>query len=600
MKKILASFAVLGTSIAAGLALMLTPNFGINFAKKPEPIAVSLLETSKEERNSSSTFDWQNNIDKKINPKPELVDYLFPFSLCKTITYSNDLSKTQWDTTSYDNRITEKVEEEINSSSDFDKTIVKSPKNYVETTQQCRKEIDNKVIGTNISFQALASDDDSDRGAESIFAPDDVNTRKAEIRDKKIKQIIEKIKVDKPNIIFSYSKPIESVITEQEAKLIINKEYPLGTSLEKEEIISVMRLIDSGAKTNKNISNILARHRGVKITTTKQLQTQQIVTFPAPVGFSPLLLLLPPVRITTFAFVRVVLASNIYLINRVLQLGFFTISKLLSLGIYSLRLLKIWLKKFGRFAKKNIILFSIWMRVKYQEFLVFLAHEVRVAKIRMYIATKLAIKKTRELKFHSIRLTVALTIIALITYRRAIDALNKYSALIYRATLTSSIKLLTFFKDSILQLTYLTLKQFNILIANISSCYQLTKSLVLHSLGFTKTYTLQKFKTTTNLAVYKTATLVTAHNKFKSDLKFYYYEFNDLKIFALVVYHTQELIQNQNQPLQLNQFDSTQSVELSKLLAEDNSMYFKLKPTHLYESEKMTIQIAVLERLKNK
>jgi hypothetical protein len=355
MNKLTSSVLGLSAAIIGGVVYFLTPQFGIDYTKKPSLPAVLLTERIVLPKSAKSELTWQNNLDKAINPNPTLMDHIFPYSLCNQVTYEKSISTITHRKTSNKPELRAYLQDQIGITNQLKKTDIDLPKSYFPLATSCEKPLEHKILTAEVQYQGLASDDNSDRGSDSIFSPDDVNLSVAVKRDKKITKEIIQLTKTQPDVKITALPPSESNLSQDNIKLLLRKQYPLGTDFERQEIMSAISMLDRKMMTNNELSDIVALHRGVRISVLQKIQTQQVITFPAPIGLSPLLLLVPTVRVASFSFVRVVVTSCIYILNSIARLGLFIIGQLIRILYAALRLLVRLLKKLKKIASKLAI-----------------------------------------------------------------------------------------------------------------------------------------------------------------------------------------------------------------------------------------------------
>ena len=350
MNKLSTAITALSTIVFGGIVYFLTPNFGVDYSKKPEVEPVLITKRIVLPKSQASLFTWQNNWDKSIVPNPTLVDYIFPFTLCNQITYQSTIDTTSHTRTSDRSELKEFLQEQIGKTNQLLKKDIPIAISYFTPATSCSKPLDQKILTAEVQYQGLASDDNSDRGESSIFSPDGVNINTAIKRDKKITKEIIQLTKNQPTVKITAIKPAESNLTPDDIKLLLKKKYPFGNDFERQEIMAQISMIDRKMMSNAQLQDLMAIHRGVKVSVLQKIQTQQVVSVPAPLALTPMVLLVPTVRIHTFSFIRVLFTTAVYVINSVARLGILIIDRILELLVV---ILKILLKYLKRLAKKG-------------------------------------------------------------------------------------------------------------------------------------------------------------------------------------------------------------------------------------------------------
>jgi hypothetical protein len=355
MNKLTTAVTALSTMVVGGIVYFLTPNFGIDYTKKPAVSPVSLTERIVLPKSQSSQFTWQNNLDKAFKPNPTLMDYIFPYTFCNQVFYESTINTTSHTRTSNKSELREFLQDQIGKTNQLLKKDIPTPKTFFAPATSCTKPLEQKIISAEVQYQGLASDDNSDRGLDSIFSPDSVNLNTAVKRDKKIAKEIIQLTKNQPDVKIVALKPAESNLTPDDIKLLLKKQYPFGNDFERQEIMAQISMIDRKMLNNSELQDIMALHRGVKVSVLQKIHTEQVVSFPAPLALSPLLLLVPTVRISTFSFIRVIVTSSIYVINTIARFGIFLLSKLMQLLALLLRLVAFLLKKLKQKLTKLLL-----------------------------------------------------------------------------------------------------------------------------------------------------------------------------------------------------------------------------------------------------
>jgi hypothetical protein len=352
MNKLTSSVLGLSAAIIGGVVYFLTPQFGTDYTKKPTVPVITLTERIVLPKSVKSEFDWQNNLDKAFNPTPTFMDYLFPYTLCNKATIQKDINTTTHRKTTNNLELRAYLQEQISITNQFKKSDIDKPESYFPNATSCTKELEHKLLTSEVKYQGLASDDNSDRGPDSLFSEDNVNLGVAVKRDKKITKEIMQLAKANPDVKITALPPSESNLSQDNIKLLLKKQYPFGNDFERQEIMSAISMLDRKVLNNSELSDIMALHRGVKVSVLQKIQTQQVISYPAPIGFSPLLLIVPTVRIATFSFVRIVVTSGIYVINSFARIGFFIFGQLMRILSVFLRLVLRLIKKTGKTAPK--------------------------------------------------------------------------------------------------------------------------------------------------------------------------------------------------------------------------------------------------------
>lgn len=352
MNKLTTAVTALSTIVVGGIIYFLTPNFGVDYTKKPAVQRVSVTERIVLPKSQSSQFTWQSNLDNATNPNPTAIDYIFPYTLCNKATYQSTVNTTSHTRTSNKPELREFLQEQIGKTNQLLKKDIPNPVTFFAPASSCQKELTQKILTAEVQYQGLASDDNSDRGLSSIFSPDDTNINTAIKRDKKIAKEIIQLTKNQPDVKIVAIKPAESNLSPDDIKLLLKKQYPFGNDFERQEIMAQISMIDRKVLKNSELENIMIIHRGVKVSVVQQIQTQQVISFPAPVALTPLLLLVPTIRISTFSFVRVLVTSGIYVINSFARIGISVLSQLIQSLLFILRLIALILKKLGQKISK--------------------------------------------------------------------------------------------------------------------------------------------------------------------------------------------------------------------------------------------------------
>lgn len=385
MKNFKLFFGALTSFYIIGIITAFSPFWGVDYSEKPDQIKYSTSNEKIEPNGSKNKYTWQVNFNlPKTNEKLDLAHTIFPLSICKKVTYTDKQTISSYQPTNNKKNLKDYVLKEIELKDSILNSLIRPGKNYIPQTNNCNSDINNKVVNTLITFKGLASDENPDRGFSSIFEEDEGNLKTASIREEKFKKILEKIQKENPNLQFKAENAEESKLTEDQVKTVLQKNFTFGSDEEREEILSAISLIDSGILKDVDLQNLLNLHRGVRINTVKDIQTEQLVTYPVPLGLTPLLLLVRSIRMTVFSFARVNIATFTYLVNRFVKLLIFLIKRLYLSVIYSSRVARIMLKRFAKYSIKQGKL------------------NLRKGKASLYLAKKrgnvVRIQKTKEFK----------------------------------------------------------------------------------------------------------------------------------------------------------------------------------------------------------
>ncbi len=375
--------------LVGGLLYFISPFYGEDKSVKPVKEDFGLRTESVHEKGSDNKFSWQWNLDPKVNPEPNFIDYIMPLSICNTVTYHSEANLSQFGKVVSTDVVKAQIATQVKNATDYSKVPIKEPRNLIQNVPSCNNNASHRVKEAKIEIQAMASDENNDRGFESVFNPDQPNLQKAVSRDALILKAIESIKTYKSDIVTISKLPPEEVkFRDEYIKQLLEKNYPMGTDLERMEILSKINQSDSKIIKDQSLKNLIAQHRGYKVTTTKQIDTQQVVSIPTPVGLTPLLLLVPSVRIATFQSVRIVFTTGLFTVNAFSRLTLHLLSQVAQLSIYALRLVRVLIRKMLRLSKKNSINTAIWVKDSCTESLDNLAYQVRLTKARAYLINR--------------------------------------------------------------------------------------------------------------------------------------------------------------------------------------------------------------------
>jgi hypothetical protein len=399
MRNVTRALASVTSGLVVGLMYFLSPMYGnSNYNKAPEKVIYSLSEEQIEHQATENKFTWQWNLDPSINPEPKFEDYLMPISLCNKVTDTNKTSGQVYGKTSSKTLINGQIARAIKDATDYSRVPIQPAWNPIKTVPSCNIDPQHKVVQALIEAKAQASDDNYDLGPESIFRKDKPNLETAQSRDIKIAKALEGLNSYNSDVVKIVKLPPEEVQFRQDyINQLLEKQYPMGTKLERLEILSKINQSDRRVIKDGNLENLISQNRGLSISTTKMVETQHVLTIPAPVGLTPMLLLVPSVRIASFQTVRVVFTTGLFTFNRLTYLGLHLLRQFAQLSLYSLRLLRIALKKLLRVAKKGTINAGIWAIESYQDSLDNLAAQFRQTRVHSYLLNR----KTRSIQHFS-------------------------------------------------------------------------------------------------------------------------------------------------------------------------------------------------------
>jgi hypothetical protein len=409
--RIKTAIASVTSGLVIGLMYFLSPLYGSEYNKNPDKVLYSLSEEQIKHTGSESKFTWQWNLDRNINPEPKFEDYLMPISLCNKVTEKHTTNGQLYGKTSNKTMINGLIATGVKGATDYTKVPIKQAWNPLQSIPSCNIDPEHKVVNAIVEVQARASDDNFDLGSESIFRKDKPNQETAQSRDIKISKAIEGLTTYNSDVVKVIKLDPEEVQFRQEyINQLLEKQFPMGTKLERLEILSKINQSDKQVIKDPNLENLIAQHRGMSVSTTKFVETQQVLTIPAPVGMSPMLLLVPSVRIASFQAVRVVFTSGLFVFNRLTFLGLHLLRQFAQLSIYSLRLLRIALRKLIRKAKKDTYNSGVWAVDSYQDCLTNLAQKIRESRVQTYLLNRQTrnINKFTESKLQDIYANSAL------------------------------------------------------------------------------------------------------------------------------------------------------------------------------------------------
>lgn len=415
------SLGVITLSLITGVAYFLSPLYGVDYSQKPKDQEFKSESSDIKAIKSFQQLSLQWNLDPTINPNPTFEDYIAPISVCATVTHIDEQNTESYGATSKPEELKKLIESNISKANVFPESQIRPQWSATSAIPSCEIKPNHLIQQSKITTQAITSDENIDGGPESLFKEDPKNLEIAKLRDVKIKTALGSINNVNPEIIsITELPPIERKFSESAIKALLNKEYPLGKEVEKLEILSKINLVDKGYIDDPKVKEILNQYRGIKIQTIKEIHTDQIISIPTPVGLTPLLLLIPSVRMGTFQTVRFAFTTTLFAFNKICLLVQLITEQLLTLSIYLLRRLRIYLRELRRAIKKLLKTSKKWSEATVAQSKVILDHEIRAARIRLFILKKITTKLIDETQLKIENLNTSIKLFGIVTKKQSI------------------------------------------------------------------------------------------------------------------------------------------------------------------------------------
>ncbi|MGL4757764.1 MAG: hypothetical protein ACRCXZ_00370 [Patescibacteria group bacterium] len=379
------SIRVILLGILGGVLYFLSPIYGVDYSAKPKQKDFGTSTETIKGRKKANDISIQWNLDLNKNPKPTLEEIIMPVSICSTTTHTDQTEEMAYEKTSDSNALKDVIQNKVNNAQTYPESLNRPEWSMSSLGEKCKLPTNNKVAEAKLETQGLASDE-SPRGFTSIFESDLANIETAQVRNKKVSNILSEINIPTGSVLkIAAQKAEEKQFEPGNVKQLLEREFPMGKDLERLEILSKIAQSDGQYTNDQNLRNLLNQHRGVKISTVKEVQTQQIVTLPAPIAMTPLFLLVPSVRVATFSSVRIVFSASLFVFNRLTQLAIFLLEKFSQLSVFLLRVLRIALRNLRRKTKQLIAKSKVWADAFALSTMTAIQNETRKARIRFYL-----------------------------------------------------------------------------------------------------------------------------------------------------------------------------------------------------------------------